>query len=73
MKLLSIAEGAEALHISRATFQRLIDAGQIPAITIAAGRRKRLQRVDQADLEQFVQTLKNRSKKNDRLQIARHS
>ncbi len=74
MKFLSIDEAAETLAISRATCQRLIDRGNLPAITIAAGQRKRLQRIDEADLQAFVQNLKNKgSKKNDRLRLATNS
>ena len=74
MRLLTIDEAAKNLSISRATIQRLIDSGRLPAITIAAGQRKRLQRIDEADLHAFIQNLKNqRSKKNDRIRLATNS
>ena len=58
MKLISIEQAAESLAISRATLQRLIDTGRLPAITITAGKRKRLQRIDEADLQTFIEGLK---------------
>ena len=58
MKLLQIDEAAKILKISHSTIRRLIDSGILPAITITAGRRKRLQRIDEADLEKFIQSLK---------------
>lgn len=74
MKMLSIDQSAEILSVSRATVQRLVDSGRLPAVTIAAGKRKRLQRIDQGDLEDFVQNLKtDRNKNYDRLRLAQNS
>jgi excisionase family DNA binding protein len=72
MKLLKIDEAAKVLAVSRASLQRLIDAGRLPAIVITAGRRKRLQRVDESDLQIFIDNLKVRSKKNDPIRLAQN-
>jgi excisionase family DNA binding protein len=70
MKLISIDEAATVLAVSRATAQRLIDSGRLPAITIASGKRKRLQRVDEKDLYAFIEGLKTTKQNRDRIRLA---
>lgn len=70
-KLITIEAAAEILAVSRATTQRLIDTGRLPAITITRGRRKRLQRIDEADLQSFVQSLKSPNKDKARVRLER--
>jgi excisionase family DNA binding protein len=73
-KLLTIEEVSAVLSVSRATVNRMIVDHQLPAVCLRSGRRKKILRVDETDLQAFIETLKTeRSKKNDRLRIATNS
>lgn len=56
MKLLSIIDVSEVLGVSRATTTRMITEGQLPAIILRAGRRKKVWRVRSEALEKWVAT-----------------
>ena len=52
--LLSIEAVAEALDVSRQTVTRMIVDGQLPAVCLRAGRRKKIWRVRAEQLERWV-------------------
>jgi excisionase family DNA binding protein len=54
MKLLSIEAVAEALDVSRQTVARMIAGGQLPAVCLRAGRRKKVWRVRSELLEKWI-------------------
>ena len=54
MKLLSIEAAAEVLAVSRATVTRMITEGQLPAVCLRSGRRKKLWRIRQEQLDKWI-------------------
>ena len=54
MKLLSVEAAAEVLGVSRQTVTRMIAAGQLPAVCLRAGRRKKVWRIREEQLERWV-------------------
>lgn len=54
MKLLSIREVGQVLGVSPATAHRLVTSGALPSLVIRSGRRKKLHRVRQEALNQWV-------------------
>lgn len=54
MKLLSIEAAAEVLAVSRATVTRMIVEGQLPAVCLRAGRRKKLWRIRHEQLDKWI-------------------
>lgn len=75
MKLLTIEEVSAALWVSRATVGRMIADHQLAAVCLRTGRRKKILRVDEVDLQAFIETLKSdrSKKKNDHIRLARNS
>jgi excisionase family DNA binding protein len=53
-KLLSIKESAEVLKLSRWTVTEMLESGQLPGVILRAGRRKRIWRIREADLEKWI-------------------
>ena len=53
MRLNSIKQIAEQLHVSLATARRLVARGELPAVRIG----RRLLRVDQEDIEALIRRL----------------
>lgn len=54
MKLLRPAEIAQVLAISRSSVMRMIDEGQLPAVMLRSGKRKKTYRVREEVLEKWV-------------------
>jgi excisionase family DNA binding protein len=72
-KLLTVEEVAASLFVSRATVNRMITDHQLPAVCLRSGRRKKILRVDEVDLQAFIESLKTRKDKNNALRLARNS
>ena len=51
LRLLNISQAARAIHVSRATLHRLINAGTIPVVELRPGRRW----VRESDLRHLIQ------------------
>ncbi|MFQ5902620.1 MAG: helix-turn-helix domain-containing protein [Candidatus Binatia bacterium] len=54
MKLLGAEKVAEVLGISRSTARRMMTEGALPAITLRAGKRKRIVRTPESELERWL-------------------
>jgi len=54
VKLLTPEDLAEMLRVSRATVSRMCAAGSLPCVVLRAGKRKRIVRFREADIEQFI-------------------
>ena len=54
MRLLPVEEVAKALDVSRQTVMRMIQEKQLPAICIRSGRRKKVWRIREEQLERWV-------------------
>jgi excisionase family DNA binding protein len=54
MKLLSIVEIAAQLSVSRATINRMVAEGILPAITLRSGKRKRVLRFRQEVIDRWL-------------------
>ena len=65
-KLLTLAQTAEALQTSRQTVMRMVSEGALPAIVLRSGRRKKVIRIDEADLERWVIGLKRQNMASQR-------
>jgi excisionase family DNA binding protein len=63
MKLLSVEAVAEILDVSRQTTNRMIVDGQLPAILLRSGRRKKVWRVRPEALERWLTDKEKQSKK----------
>jgi excisionase family DNA binding protein len=63
MKMLSIKQGAELLNISRWTFVGLLESGQIPAVIVKSGRRKRIWRIREDALQEWITAKEAETKK----------
>src|SRR5262245_14996191 len=61
MKLLTPESVSEQLAVSRSTVLRMISDGALPAVCLRSGRRKKVWRVRQEQLERWVM---NREKQN---------
>jgi excisionase family DNA binding protein len=72
VKLLTIEEVSAALSVSRATVNRMIADCQLPSVCLRTGKRKKILRVDEVDLQTFLETLKSdrSKKKNDHVRLA---
>jgi excisionase family DNA binding protein len=55
MRFLRLSDVAARLSISRATARRLVDAGTIPAVSLAVAGKRRLLRVPAAEFERTLQ------------------
>jgi excisionase family DNA binding protein len=69
VKLLTIEQTAEHLQISRQTATRMIADGQLPAILLRSGRRKKVWRVRPEALERWL-TEKEKSSTDKQRKIA---
>jgi excisionase family DNA binding protein len=56
-KLLTPEEVAEALAVSRSTARRMMIENVIPSICLRSGRRKKIYRVREEQLERFIVSL----------------
>jgi excisionase family DNA binding protein len=54
MKLLSVEAAAEALDVSRQTVTRMIADGQLPAVCLRSGKRKKVWRIRPEQLEKWI-------------------
>lgn len=54
--MLTLREVAVQLRISPATTWRLVQSGDLPAITLGASRRRRLLRIREESLEQYLRS-----------------
>lgn len=57
-KLLTVNQVGEMLLLSRQSVQRMIDEKILPALCVRSGRRKKVWRIDEADLERWVDAQK---------------
>lgn len=54
MKLLTQKQVAELFQVSQATVSRMAGAGELPCVILKQGRRKKLMRFRESDLEQWI-------------------
>jgi len=54
MKLLSVEAAAEVLDVSRQTVTRMIADGQLPAVCLRSGKRKKIWRIRSEQLERWL-------------------
>jgi excisionase family DNA binding protein len=70
MKLLRAEEVAVILDVSRSTARRMMIDGTLPAITLRSGKRKKISRVRESELERYVLSLERQSLKPRRTSLA---
>ena len=63
VKLLRAEEVAVILDISRSTARRMLLDGTLPAVCLRSGRRKKIFRVRESELERYVLSLERQSLK----------
>ena len=63
MKLLSVVAAAEVLDVSRQTVTRMIADGQLPAVCLRSGRRKKVWRICEEVLQKWIETREAETKK----------
>jgi excisionase family DNA binding protein len=63
MKLLTINECAETLKFSRWTVTELLETGALPGIVLKSGRRKKVWRVRESELERWLTAREQETKK----------
>ena len=63
MKLLRADEVSVILDVSRSTARRMMLDGTLPAILLRSGKRKKIYRVRESELERYVLSLERQSVK----------
>jgi excisionase family DNA binding protein len=72
MKLLRAEEVAVILDVSRSTARRMLIDGTLPAICLRSGKRKKVYRVRESELERFVISLE-RQRQSSQKSVVRSS
>lgn len=70
MKLLRAEEVAVILDVSRSTARRMMIDGTLPAIPLRSGKRKKIYRVRESELERYVLSLERQSVKSRPARLA---
>ena len=59
-RLLSFKEAGNWIGVSEDTIEGLVDDGELPAVEVGRGKKKRRRRIDPDDLDTFIQRRKQR-------------
>lgn len=67
MNLLTPEKVAEVLSISRSSVRRMIVEGQVPAILLRSGKRKKVWRIREETLDQWLRQRETKGEGNKKL------